>query len=88
MEHLPALHLPFFANLLLLLVLARVFGEVMERFKQPAETVANAIVRCLCKPKGEVWTSFPMRAMLALGTLAPGFADWMLLRRHRQVTGA
>jgi Kef-type K+ transport system membrane component KefB len=36
MEHLPALHLPFFANLLLLLVLARVFGEVMERFKQPA----------------------------------------------------
>ncbi len=36
MEHLSALHLPFFANLLLLLVLARVFGEVMERFKQPA----------------------------------------------------
>jgi len=36
MEHLPILHLPFFANLLLLLVLARVFGEVMERFKQPA----------------------------------------------------
>jgi Kef-type K+ transport system membrane component KefB len=36
MEHLPALHLPFFANMLLLLVLARVFGEVMERFKQPA----------------------------------------------------
>ena len=36
MEHLPALHLPFFANLLLLLVLARVLGEVMERFKQPA----------------------------------------------------
>ena len=35
-ENLPALHLPFFANLLLLLVLARLFGEIMERLKQPA----------------------------------------------------
>lgn len=32
----PSLELPFFANLLLLLVLARFFGEIMERFKQPA----------------------------------------------------
>lgn len=53
----PSLHLPFFANLLLLLVLARVLGEVMERFKQPAmigeilagvvlgPTVLNVMVR-------------------------------------------
>jgi Kef-type K+ transport system membrane component KefB len=33
---LPRFDLPFFAVLLLLLVLARVFGEIMERFKQPA----------------------------------------------------
>jgi Kef-type K+ transport system membrane component KefB len=57
MQDLPGLHLPFFANLLLLLVLARVLGEVMERFKQPAmigeilagvvlgPTVLNVIVR-------------------------------------------
>lgn len=57
MQDLPGLHLPFFANLLLLLVLARVFGEVMERFKQPAmigeilagvvlgPTVLNVMVR-------------------------------------------
>lgn len=32
----PSLELPFFANLLILLVLARLFGEIMERFKQPA----------------------------------------------------
>jgi Kef-type K+ transport system membrane component KefB len=32
----PVFELPFFANLLILLVLARVLGEVMERFKQPA----------------------------------------------------
>jgi Kef-type K+ transport system membrane component KefB len=33
---LPQFELPFFVNLLLLLVIARVFGEIMERFKQPA----------------------------------------------------
>ena len=33
---LPSLELPFFVNLLLLLVVARIFGEIMERFKQPA----------------------------------------------------
>jgi Kef-type K+ transport system membrane component KefB len=32
----PSLELPFFANLLLLLVLARFFGEILERFKQPS----------------------------------------------------
>ena len=31
-----SLELPFFANLLILLVLARLFGEILERFKQPA----------------------------------------------------
>ena len=57
MQDLPSLHLPFFANLLLLLVLARVLGDVMERFKQPAmigeilagvvlgPTVLNVMVR-------------------------------------------
>ncbi len=33
---LPVFELPFFVNLLLLLVLARLLGEIMERFKQPA----------------------------------------------------
>lgn len=32
----PALELPFFVNILILLVVARVFGEIMERFNQPA----------------------------------------------------
>lgn len=32
----PALDLPFFVNILILLVVARVFGEIMERFNQPA----------------------------------------------------
>jgi short-subunit dehydrogenase len=63
----------------------RISIQTPERFKQPAETVANAIVRCLQRPKGEVWTSFPMRAMLALGTAFPGLADAMMLRRQRQL---
>ncbi len=34
--NLPFFDLPFFASLLLLLAVARFFGEIMERFKQPA----------------------------------------------------
>ncbi len=62
---------------------ARVSIQMPEIVKQPAETVANAIVRCLRKPKGEVWTSLPMRASLAFATLAPSLADWLLARRQR-----
>ncbi len=43
----PSLELPFFANLLILLVLARVLGEVFERLKQPAmigEILAGVIL--------------------------------------------
>ena len=36
MDIMPALDLPFFVNILILLVVARVFGEIMERFNQPA----------------------------------------------------
>ncbi len=34
--HQPHIELPFFTNLLILLVTARIFGEIFERFKQPA----------------------------------------------------
>ena len=43
----PSLELPFFANLLILLVLARVLGEVFERLRQPAmigEILAGVIL--------------------------------------------
>ena len=43
----PSLELPFFANLLILLVLARVLGEIFERLKQPAmigEILAGVIL--------------------------------------------
>jgi Kef-type K+ transport system membrane component KefB len=47
MPELPQFELPFFANLLILLVLARVLGEIMERFRQPAmigEILAGVIL--------------------------------------------
>jgi Kef-type K+ transport system membrane component KefB len=43
----PHFELPFFTNLLILLVTARIFGEVFERFKQPAmigEIIAGIIL--------------------------------------------
>jgi Kef-type K+ transport system membrane component KefB len=43
----PHFELPFFTNLLILLVTARIFGEVLERFKQPAmigEIIAGIIL--------------------------------------------
>lgn len=43
----PHLELPFFTNLLILLVVARLFGELFERFKQPAmigEIIAGIIL--------------------------------------------
>ncbi len=43
----PNFELPFFTNLLILLVVSRVFGEIFERFKQPAmigEIIAGIIL--------------------------------------------
>lgn len=43
----PHLELPFFTNLLILLVFARLFGEIFERFKQPAmigEIIAGIVL--------------------------------------------
>ena len=43
----PHFELPFFTNLLILLVFARILGEVFERFKQPAmigEILAGVIL--------------------------------------------
>ncbi len=53
--------------------------------RQSADTVAEAVLRCLANPKGEVWTSIPARSLLALATLLPGFADWVLTRRQRRL---
>lgn len=47
---------------------------------QSPERVAGAVVRCLRRPRGEVWTSTLTRTAMGLGVMMPGFADWVLSR--------
>lgn len=51
---------------------------------QSADTVADAIVRCLRKPRGEVWTSQGTRLGFALATAWPGLADRVIAREWRK----
>lgn len=52
-------------------------------FMQRPERVARAVVACLRRPRGEVWTSLPVRLAMA-GMLAfPGLGDAVLARALR-----
>ncbi len=51
---------------------------------QTPETVASAIVRCLRKPKGEVWTSRSTRLALALATAWPALADRVIAKEWKK----
>lgn len=44
-------------------------------FMQSADTVARAVVRCLRRPRAEVWTSVFVRFGMALAGVMPGMAD-------------
>jgi short-subunit dehydrogenase len=44
-------------------------------FVQTPERVANAIVKCLRRPKAEVWTAFGPRLLAGVGTTFPRFMD-------------
>lgn len=59
---------------------ARADNPVGRGMVQPAETVANAVVKCLKKPKGEVWTSTTARLAMALATASPWLADLAVSR--------
>ncbi len=50
-------------------------------FMQPAERVANAVVKCLRRPRPEVWTSFLVRTSAALMMLMPGLTDFVLRKK-------
>ena len=50
-------------------------------FIQPPERVARAIVRCLKKPRPEVWTSFIVRATAGMMTIFPSMFD-VLMRKQ------
>jgi len=51
---------------------------------QTPRTVARAIVKCLRRPRPEVWTSFIVRFSAALFTLSPRFGDWALRRQSKR----
>lgn len=52
-------------------------------FLQPAERVAKAIVKCLRKPRPEVWTSLSIRLFAAALTLCPRLFD-VAARRYQR----
>lgn len=53
---------------------ARLHG-VAKALSQSPERVANAVVRCLRRPRPEVWTSLPTRLMSALMVASPRIGD-------------
>jgi NAD(P)-dependent dehydrogenase (short-subunit alcohol dehydrogenase family) len=57
---------------------ARLLLATPEGLTQPPERVADAVIRCLLEPRGEVWTSLPVRVGLGLGVMFPGLADRFL----------
>jgi len=57
-----------------------VAGKPSRLFLQPPERVADAVVRCLRRPRGEVWTSPVARLTFALVTAAPGLGDFFIGR--------
>lgn len=54
-------------------------------FVQPPERVARAVVRCLVRPRAEVWTSFSARLGAAIFTAFPSIADLFLARHLRYI---
>ena len=48
---------------------------------QSAETVARAIVRCVRRPRPEVYPFPPAKMLAVLSVLAPRFVDWLIRRR-------
>lgn len=57
----------------------RLLDHRNDRFMQPPERVANAVVRRLRKGRGgEVWTSLTVRTAMAVSVALPGLTDFAL----------
>lgn len=67
----------------------KIVEHTPDRFMQPPERVARAIVRCLRRPHPEVWTSRFVRLGMAFCNALPGVEDrwiaWMLEKRRRNL---
>jgi short-subunit dehydrogenase len=53
-------------------------GHTPGMFMQPPERVARAVIKCLKRPKPEVWTSFSARMFAGVLTMSPRFADFVM----------
>jgi len=49
-------------------------------FMQRPSTVARAVVRCLRRPRPEVWTSLPVHLGMSIATFTPRISDYFLRR--------
>lgn len=54
---------------------------------QSAAAVARAIVRCVRRPRPEVYPYSPARVLALLAVLAPGAVDWLIARMVRPAAG-
>ena len=52
-----------------------------DRFMQPPERIARAVVSCLRRPRAEVWTRPALRIAMVLGDLSPRLTDAFLARQ-------
>lgn len=60
----------------------RVFDHVPRWLLQRPERVADAVVRCLRRPRAEVWTSFLTRLTAGVVTVFPALADVLAAKGH------
>ncbi len=58
----------------------RTIRHLSKRFAQTPEQVADATVRCLRRPRAEVWTSTFTRLGMAVSQALPGIEDYFALR--------
>lgn len=59
-------------------------GHAPRFFVQSPQRVAQAVVRCLRKPRAEVWTSHTVRFMAGLMTMFPRLGDWVGARASQR----
>lgn len=53
-------------------------------FMQKSSTVAKAVVRCLRRPRPEVWTSIPVHLGMSMATFVPRISDYFLARMLKE----
>ena len=64
----------------------RNFGHAVEGKgpRQSADTVANAVARCIARPRGEVFPYYPAKWLGILNAIAPTFTDRLMQRFSRR----